>query len=137
MQYWIIKSEPSTYSWDTFVKEKKTFWNGVKNYEARNNLAKMKSGDLAFFYHSGDERKIVGIAKVLSEAYPDHTAKDPGWVMVDVQAVKPLASSVELGMVKAVPELQQTKFVKQGRLSVSEITEKEFKIILNLGKTKL
>lgn len=137
MGYWIIKTEPSTYSWDTFVKEKKTFWNGVKNYQARNNLAKMKVDDLAFFYHSGDERKIVGIAKIIKEAYPDHTAKDPGWVMVDIEMVKPVVRPVELGLIKATPELQTIHLVRQGRLSVSEINEKEFKIILQLAETKL
>ncbi len=119
------------------MKEKKTFWNGVRNYQARNNLAKMKVGDLAFFYHSGAERKILGIARIIKEAYPDHTADDPRWVMVDVAAVKALNSAVSLSLIKEVPELKNIKLVRQGRLSVSEIDKKEFEIILSLGKTKL
>lgn len=134
--YWILKTEPATYSWGTFVKEKKTFWNGVRNYQARNNLAKMKVGDLAFFYHSGEERRIVGIMKVKREAHQDNLTEDPRWVMVDVEPVKSLNTSVELSLIKEIPELQKIKLVKQSRLSVSEITKKEFELILALGKTK-
>ena len=137
MHYWIIKSEPATYSWDTLVKDKKTFWNGVRNYMARNNLAKMKVGDLAFFYHSGDERQIVGIARIIKEAYPDPSADDPRWVMVDVEAVKPLNKPVELKLIKEVPELKNIHLVRQGRLSVSEVNKKEFDIILALANTSI
>lgn len=137
MNYWIIKSEAETYSWDAFVEEKKTSWTGVRNYQARNNLSKMKRGDLMFFYHSGGERKIVGVAKLVEEAYPDPTAKDPGWVTVDVQVVKPVKVPVSLSLIKTVPELQAIKLVKQGRLSVSELSKKEFELILTLSQTKL
>ncbi|MEK7672273.1 MAG: EVE domain-containing protein [Patescibacteria group bacterium] len=137
MNYWIIKSEPATYSWDNLVKDKKTFWNGVRNYMARNNLAKMKVGDLAFFYHSGDERQIVGIARIIKEAYPDPSADDPRWVMVDVEAVKPVTKPVELKLIKEIPELKNIHLVRQGRLSVSEINKKEFDVILTLAQTTL
>ncbi|MBP9718413.1 EVE domain-containing protein [Candidatus Gracilibacteria bacterium] len=136
MRYWIVKTEPSTYSWETFEKEKSTFWNGVRNYQARNNMRLMKKGDMVLFYHSGDERQIVGIAKVTKEAYPDHTAKDPQWCMVDISYVKPLKKPVTLTQVKLVPELKDMKLVKQGRLSVAEVSEKEFQMVLSLGETK-
>ncbi len=133
MHYWILKTEPETYSWATLMKEKKTAWNGVRNYQARNNLAKMAKGDLAFFYHSGKEKQIVGIARIIKEAYPDHTADDPRWVMVDVEPVKPLKKPITLSLIKQIPELQHIKLVRHSRLSVSEIGKNEFEIILNLG----
>lgn len=140
MNYWLIKTEPSTYSWSDMQRDGTTFWNGVRNYAARNNLKEMKVGDLALFYHSGDERHIVGIVKVVKAAYPDATAykRDPEdavknkWVMVDVQADKPLKNPVTLKQIKAHPALAQMKLVKQGRLSVSPVTEKEYKIIVSL-----
>lgn len=137
MQYWILKTEPAAYSWENLVKDKKTFWNGVRNFQARNNLAKMKKGDLVFFYHSGGERQILGITKIIREAYPDHTADDPRWVMVDIGIPKPLNKPVGLSLIKEIPELRDIKLVRQGRLSVSEITEKEFHTILALGATNL
>lgn len=137
MNYWILKTEPATYSWDTFVREKKTHWNGVRNYQARNNLAKMKSGDLAFFYHSGENREIIGISKVTNEAHQDNLTDDPRWVMVDVEPVKALIKPVELSLIKEIPELKNIHLIRQGRLSVSQISKKEFTLILNLGKTKL
>lgn len=133
MQYWILKTEPATYSWDTFIREKKTFWNGVRNYQARNNLSKMKVGDLAFFYHSGEERQIMGISKVAKEAYQDNLTDDPRWVMVDVEPVKALKTPVSLSLIKEVPELQHIKLVRQSRLSVSELTKEEFELIQSLG----
>ncbi len=133
MHYWILKSEPETYSWDTLMKEKKTFWNGVRNYQARNNLAKMKIGDLAFFYHSGKKREIVGIAKVTHEARQDNLTEDPRWVMVDVESVKALNTPIGLSLIKEIPELKNIHLVRQGRLSVSEINQKEFELILALG----
>ncbi len=139
MNYWILKSEPAAYAWDTLVREKKTPWNGVRNYQARNNLAAMKMGDLALFYHSGAERRVVGIARVVRAAYPDHTpgyADGPSWVMVDVEPVKPLVTPVTLSIIKEVPALAQTKLVRQARLSVSPVTKKEFEIILKLGRTR-
>lgn len=139
MNYWLIKTEPSTYSWIDMQRDGTTFWNGVRNYAARNNLNAMKVGDSALFYHSGDERQIVGIVKVVKAAYPDTTAykRDPEdavknkWVMVDVQADTQLKTPVTLKQVKAHPELSQMKLVKQGRLSVSPVTEKEYKIIMS------
>lgn len=134
MNYWIIKSEPDAYSWDTFVKDGKTFWNGIRNYQARNNMLAMKKGDLALFYHSGTERRVMGIAKVVKEAYPDHTADDPQWIMVDIEMVKPVRKNVDLKTIKEVPELQQTRLVKQGRLSVSPLTKKQYDLILALTR---
>lgn len=133
MQYWILKTEPATYSWDTFLKEKKTFWNGVRNYQARNNLSKMKVGDLCFFYHSGEERRIMGVAKVTREAHPDNLTDDKRWVMVDVEPLKPLRKPVSLSLIKEVPELQHIKLVRQSRLSVSELSKEEFNLIETLG----
>ena len=138
MNYWLIKTEPSTYSWSDMQLDGTTFWNGVRNYAARNNLTAMKVGDSALFYHSGDERQIVGVVKVVKAAYPDTTAykRDPEdavknkWVMVDVQVDTQLKTPVTLKQVKAHPELSQMKLVKQGRLSVSPVTEKEYKIIM-------
>ena len=138
MNYWILKSEPEAYSWETLVREKKTPWNGVRNYQARNNLAAMKVGDLALFYHSGAQRRVVGIARVVREAYPDHTtADDLRWVMVDVEPVKPLVTPVTLSIIKEVAALAQTKLVRQARLSVSPVTKKEFEFILKLGRTEV
>lgn len=131
MNYWILKTEPETYSWETLMKEKRTAWNGVRNYQARNNLAKMKKGDLAFFYHSGKEKQIVGIVRIIKEHYPDHTADDPRWIMVDVEPVKPLKKPIALSLIKEIPELQHIKLVRHSRLSVSEIAKNEFEIILN------
>lgn len=137
MNYWILKSEPEAYSWDTLVKEKKTHWNGVRNYQARNNMALMKVGDMALLYHSGDERQVVGIARVIKEAYPDHTAADPRWIMVDVEAVKPVKTPIPLKLIKEIPELQQTKLVRQPRLSVSPMTKKEYDMLLTLGERNM
>lgn len=137
MNYWVIKSEPQAYSWETFCKEKKTFWNGVRNFQARNNMVKMKVGDLALFYHSGGECRVMGIAKVIKEAYPDHTADDPRWMMVDVEVLKPLKKPVHLHLIKEISELSEIKLVRQARLSVSEIDKKSFELILKLGKTYL
>lgn len=135
MKYWVIKSEADAYSWDTFVKEKVTSWTGIRNYQACNNLALMKIGDLAFFYHSVDERKIVGIAKVVKEAYIDPTADNPRWLTVDVAVVKPVKKPVDLALLKSMRELSETKIVKQGRLSVSELSKKQFDLILKLAQT--
>lgn len=132
MNYWILKTEPETYSWETLMKEKRTAWNGVRNYQARNNLAKMKKGDLAFIYHSGKAREVVGLARVIKESYPDHTAEDPRWIMVDVEPVKPLKKPINLSLIKEIPELKNIHLVRQGRLSVSEITKDEFNVILSL-----
>jgi len=136
-QYFLAKSEPGVYSWDRFVKEGKAVWDGVRNFEARSNLRAMKKGDLVLFYHSGEGKEIVGVAKVSREAYPDETADEGDWVSVDLAPVKPLAAKVTLAAVKADPDLAEMALVKRSRLSVSRVTPGEFTRVLKLGKTKL
>src|SRR3954467_6385588 len=106
-QYWLVKQEPESYSWATFVKEGKAAWTGVRNFQARNNLRAMKKGDTAAFYHSGEEKRIVGLAKVLTEAYPDPTADEADWVAVDLAPVKPLKTPVTLSQIKADKALKE------------------------------
>lgn len=132
MACWILKTEPSTYSWSNLVREKKTAWTGVRNYAAAKNLRAMKPGDLALVYHSGEDRAAVGIAKVVCAAYQDPTTKD-SWVAVDVAPVKPLASPVTLTAMKADKVLGGMVMVRQGRLSVSPVTAVEWKRLLALG----
>lgn len=136
MNYWLFKSEPNTWSWDDQMKagKKGTSWNGVRNFQARNNMQKMKKGDLGLFYHSGAERSIMGIVKVIKEAYPDHTAEDGSWVMVDIATVKAFKSPVTLGEVKEHPLLENMVLAKQGRLSVSPVTKQEFETIVELSE---
>lgn len=136
MAHWLIKSEPSKYSWDKFVEDKQTFWDGVRNYAARNNLKAMKKGDQVFFYHSNEGLEIVGIAKVAKEAYQDPTTEDPNWVVVDFKPVKKLKKPVSLATIKADVRLEKIALVRLSRLSVCPITEDEWKIILELGETK-
>ncbi|MFT4204348.1 MAG: EVE domain-containing protein [Chitinophagaceae bacterium] len=136
MAHWLIKSEPFKYSWDQFVKDKSTFWDGVRNYQARNNLQSMKKGDEAFFYHSNEGKEIVGIAKVVKEAYQDPTTEDPRWVVVDFKAVKPLKHPVPLEIIKEHSALQGMALVRQQRLSVSPVTDKEWETILALSEQK-
>src|SRR3954469_11023084 len=136
MAHWLIKSEPSKYSWDKFVEDKQTFWDGVRNYQARNNLKSMKKGDEVFFYHSNEGLEIVGIAKVVKEAYQDPTTEDPNWVVVDFKPVKKLKKPVTLATIKSDVRLENIALVKLGRLSVCPITDEEWKIILELGETK-
>ncbi|MBC7863471.1 MAG: EVE domain-containing protein [Bacteroidia bacterium] len=133
MNYWLIKSEPSTYSYETLVKEKSTAWTGVRNYAARNNLRAMKKGDLCFFYHSNEGLCIVGIAKVVKEAYQDPTSDDPNWACVDVAPHKKFKTPVTLSELKADTSLKNMQFVKIGRLSVSVVTEAEFNKVCKLG----
>jgi len=135
--YWLMKSEPFKYSWDELVKDGKTYWDGVRNYEARNNLASMKKGDLAFYYHSNEGKEIVGIAEIVGESYPDPTAEDPQWVVVDVAPVVPFTRPVTLAEIKADPNLAEIALVKRGRLSVVPITNAEFRYVAKLGKTKV
>lgn len=137
MQHFLVKSEPGVYSWDRFVKEAKAVWDGVRNFEARGNLRAMKKGDLAFFYHSGEGKEIVGVAKVIREAYPEKTADEGEWVCVDLAPVKALASPVTLAAIKTDPELASMALVKRSRLSVSKVTAAEFARVLKLSKTKL
>jgi predicted RNA-binding protein with PUA-like domain len=136
MAHWLIKSEPAKYSWEKFVEDKQTFWDGVRNYQARNNLKAMKKGDEVFFYHSNEGLEIVGIAKVAKEAYQDPTTEDPNWVVVDFKPVKKLKKPVTLSTIKADPRLEKIALVRLGRLSVCPITDEEWDIILELGETK-
>ena len=136
MAHWLIKSEPSKYSWNNLVADKQTCWDGVRNYQARNNLKSMKKGDEVFFYHSNEGLEIVGIARVLKEAYQDPTTEDPNWVVVDFKPVKKLKKPVTLATIKADTRLQNIALIKLSRLSVCPITEEEWNIILELGGTK-
>jgi len=136
MQFWLVKQEPSKYSWEEFLKDKKTYWDGVRNYQARNNLQAMKKGDRVFFYHSVVGKQIMGIAEVTRESYPDPTTDDPAWVVVDLKPIKSLTVPVTLAQVKSHPKLNEISLVKQSRLSVTPLTQSEYKIILELGKTK-
>ncbi len=139
MNYWLIKSEPEVWSWDQQAKKgaKGEAWTGVRNHTAKQNLMKMKKGDRAFYYHSGDEKAVVGIAEVIRESYPDPTATagDP-WVVVDVKALEPFAIPVTLAAIKAEPKLKDMILVKQSRLSVQPVTPAEWKIVCTMGGVK-
>jgi predicted RNA-binding protein with PUA-like domain len=131
MNYWLVKSEPETYSWNDLVRDKKTGWDGVRNYQARNHMRTMKKGDRVFIYHSGDERSIIGIAQVAKEAYPD--AKDQAWVAVDLVPEKKLVKPVSLTQVKADKNLTNMVLVKASRLSVQPVKREEFEYIEGLA----
>lgn len=133
MQHWLVKSEPVKYSWEKFNKDGRTFWDGVRNYQARNNLREMKEGDLVLFYHSNDGKEVVGIAKVVKEAYQDPTTTDPNWLVVDLAPVETLKKPVTLEVIKADEQLKNVGLVKQGRLSVMGLKREEFDRILELG----
>ena len=134
MAHWLIKSEPVKYSWDQFVKDKQTHWDGVRNYGARNNLRAMKKGDEVFYYHSNEGLEIVGIAKVVKEAYQDPTTEDINWVVVDFKPVKKLKKPVTLATIKADKRLANIQLVKLSRLSVSAVTDEEWLMILELSE---
>ncbi len=136
MNYWLVKSEPFKYSWEQFTKDKRTFWDGVRNYQARNNLRAMKKGDLVMWYHSNEGKEIVGIAKVVKESYQDPTTSDTNWVVVDLSPFKSLKKAVTLEQIKAEPRLQQIGLIKQGRLSVMPLSVDEFDLILAMSETK-
>ncbi len=136
MRHWLIKSEPGVYPYAQLEKEGQTAWEGVRNFGARNNLRAMKKGDLCLFYHSGDGKEVVGLARVVREAYPDPTAKGEDWSAVEVAAARPLARPVTLEAIKADKALGKMAFVRQGRLSVSPVEKPEFDRILKLGGTK-
>ena len=136
MAYWLIKSEPFKYSWDKFVEDGQTFWDGVRNYGARNNLRSMKKGDLAFWYHSNEGMEIVGIAKVVKESYQDPTTPDPAWLVVDFKPLKKLKTPVSLATIKNDPRLTDMDLVRLGRLSVQTVKEAEWKIVMELSNTK-
>jgi len=133
MAYWLVKSEPFKYSWDQFVAEKQTMWNGVRNYAARNNLRAMQKGDEVLFYHSNEGLEIVGIAKVAKEHYPDPTADDDTWSVVDLKPVKKLKKPVTLATIKANKQLANMQIIKLSRLSVSGVTPDEWETIMELG----
>ena len=133
MNYWLVKSEPFKYSWEQFIKDKKTSWDGVRNYAARNNLRSMKKGDHVLFYHSNEGLAIVGIAEVAKEAYQDPTTDDTNWVVVDLKPVKPVPNPVTLAAIKAEKSLAEMQLVRLGRLSVSAVTPAEYKKVLEMG----
>jgi predicted RNA-binding protein with PUA-like domain len=133
MAYWLIKSEPFKYSWDQFVKDKQTFWDGVRNYAARNNLKAMQKGDEVFFYHSNEGLEIVGIAKVAKAFYQDPTTEDEAWVVVDFKPVRKLANPVSLAQIKADKRLKDMQIIKLSRLSVSAVTDDEWAAVLDLA----
>ncbi len=138
MNYWLIKTEPSTYSWEDLVREKQTAWTGVRNYSARIHLRAMQPSDLVFVYYSMKKQpEIIGIAKVVKAAYQDPTTKDPAWVCVDVAPVKELVEPVTLAAVKATKELTDMALARLSRLSVQPVTTAEWKRILKMGKTTL
>ncbi|MEY3855418.1 MAG: hypothetical protein RIS68_1432 [Bacteroidota bacterium] len=134
MNYWLVKSEPFKYSWDDFVKEGKSVWDGVRNYQARNNMKAMKKGDWVFFYHSNEGMEVVGLAEVLTEFYQDPTTEDPRWVVVELIPKQKLEKTVSLKMMKADDRLQSLALIKQSRLSVTPVLKAEFDIILSLAQ---
>jgi predicted RNA-binding protein with PUA-like domain len=137
MNYWLVKSEPESYSWETFVKEKRAAWTGVRNFQARNNLRAMKRGDLVLFYHSVSDKEIVGVARVDKEAYPDPTAKEGDWSCVDLIPATALSKPVTLDQIKADKALAEMPLLKNSRLSVQPVNETQFKRVLILAETKL
>lgn len=137
MNYWLAKSEPEAYSWQTFVKDGRTAWTGVRNFQARNNLRAMKKGDVVFFYHSVSDKQIVGLACVEKEAYPDKTAEEGDWSCVDLVPVEVLKEPVSLEKIKTDKILKEMKLVRQSRLSVTPVTEAQAKRLLEISGTKL
>jgi len=134
--YWMVKQEPETYSWSDFVRDGKTDWTGVRNYQARNNLREMKTGERVLFYHSGKEKAVVGLAEVVRAAYTDPTADDEQWVAVDLKPVKPLATPVQLAAIRYDKRLSQLPLIRQSQLSVMPLTRDEFEVIVGLGSGK-
>ena len=132
--HWLVKQEPEDYSWDDLVRDGSTQWTGVRNFQARNNLRQMKVGDAVFFYHSGKEKSVVGMAVVSKAAYPDPTAKEEGWIAVDIKPVKKLKNSVSLADVKANTKLVDLLLVRQSRLSVMPVSQGDFEEIVRMGK---
>ena len=137
MNYWLVKQEPESYSWQDFVKEGRTAWTGVRNYQARNNLRGMKKDDLVFFYHSGDDRQIAGVASVARGPYPDPTADDGDWVAVDLAPIRPLTKPVPLTVIKLDVRLKDILLVRNSRLSVMPLAKTQFERLLSMGETKL
>ena len=137
MAYWLFKSEPGAWSWDDQVKDGVAEWDGIRNYQADNNMKEMKVGDLAFFYHSVNEKQIVGIVEVVKEHYPDPTDAKGRFGMVDVKAIKPMAEPVTLADIKAEPRLENLALVRQSRLSVLPVSDDEWQLLCAMGKTEV
>jgi predicted RNA-binding protein with PUA-like domain len=137
MNYWLVKQEPEAYSWSNFVKDGRTAWTGVRNFQARNNLRAMKQGDYVLFYHSVSEKQVVGLARVAKEAYPDATAEEGDWSCVDLAPVKPLKTPVTLEQIKSDRLLKNIPLVKQSRLSVTPLSKAEFDQLMKLAETKV
>jgi predicted RNA-binding protein with PUA-like domain len=131
--HWLVKQEPESYSWDTFVRDRRTSWDGVRNFQARNNLKAMHAGDPVLFYASGDAKSVQGLARVAKAAYPDPTADEPGWVSVELEAVRPVAHAVSLAEIKAEPTLANILLIRNSRLSVIPLTREEFERILRMA----
>jgi predicted RNA-binding protein with PUA-like domain len=136
MNYWLLKSEPDVYSWDRLVADKRTHWDGVRNNAAALNLKGMRAGDHAFFYHSGEERRVVGTCEIVREAYPDPSDASGRFVMVDVKALAPLPVPVTLAAIKAEPKLHDMRLVREGRLSVSPVSAEAWRLICKMGDLK-
>ncbi len=137
MKYWLVKQEPEKYPWAQFVKDKGTYWDGVRNYQARNNLRAMGKGDMVLYYHSVSEKVVVGVAKVTREAYPDPTTKEGDWSVVDLKPVKILRVPVPLDAIKTDKALEDMPLIRQSRLSVMPISSAQFRRVLQLGGTSL
>src|SRR6056297_660638 len=137
MRYWLFKSEPSTWSWDQQVAKGDAGeeWDGVRNYQARNNMREMKTGDLGFFYHSQSEKAVVGIVEVIAESHPDSSTDDPRWECVDIKAIRPFTRPVTLAEIKADPALSGMVLTRNTRLSVQPVTEAEWRRVCEIGKT--
>jgi predicted RNA-binding protein with PUA-like domain len=131
--FWLVKQEPSSYSWSDFIAEGETSWTGVRNYAARNNLRRMRKGDEVLFYHSGEEKAVVGIATVGKTAYPDPTKKEEDWSAVDLAPLRPVRRPVTLRQIKDDPRLKNIQLVRQSRLSVVSLTSEEFRAIVRMG----
>lgn len=137
MRYWLVKQEPEAYSWSALLKDRRTAWTGVRNFQARNNLRTMKKGDFVLFYHSVTEKRVVGLAQVVTEAYPDPTTDEGDWSCVDIAPLKALTEPVGLDVIKADEALKEMLLVKNSRLSVSPLTEAQFKRLLEVSRTPL
>src|SRR5713226_9791278 len=128
--YWLVKQEPEAYSWDDLVRDRGTEWTGVRNFQARNNLRQMKVGDRVLFYHSGEQKAVVGVAQVAKAGYPDPSADEAQWVAVDIKPLKPLREPVPLALIRVQPKLSNILLVRQSRLSVMRVTKEEFETIV-------
>lgn len=137
MKFWLIKSEPFKYSWQQLLIDGRTYWDGVRNYQARNNLKAMQEGDRAFFYHSNVDLSIMGIVEICRTHYPDPTINDPRWVAVDVRPIVSLPNPVMLNQIKANPKLSNMEMLRQGRLSVSPVRDDEWEEILKMGQANI